>query len=448
MKKSKKIIIGIIITIIVIAAGFATVTILKKNNKNKKTADVYSASEVGYTYYGSIMGNESMSGNVAINTEQKIYLSSTDKVEEVCVSEGDVVKAGDILMKYDVTAQNLQLELLKTEVELARVAILTAQRELKELQNTTPVDPTTEAPTTEEPTTEEPTTEDPTATPSDATDEPTTEEPTTEDPTVDDGMGGDPDEITYTKEELERAIKEKKNEITSLNTNYQLKLVEYEIKEHQNPNGEVLCNFDGVVKSIAPDKEEAILNNEPYIVVGPKEGYTVKSYIGELKMMTVGVGDNVSMFSYDNGMNYTGVITEISDMPIEGYNNYDGTTQSYYPMTIALDDTTDVRVGMYMEITVDDFSMDESSMDDPSTQKKTFTLMAPFIMKENGNSYVMKEVNGRLEKTYIMTGKTYWGSEIEILGGVTEDDYIAFPYSSSAIEGVKTVHKSADSMYY
>ena len=67
-------------------------------------------------------------------------------------------------------------------------------------------------------------------------------------------------------------------------------------------------------------------------------------------------------------------------------------------MIIALDDTSDVRVGMYMEITVDDFSMDPSIMDDPSTQKKTFTLMSPFIMKENGNSYVMKEVDGRLQK--------------------------------------------------
>ena len=54
----------------------------------------------------------------------------------------------------------------------------------------------------------------------------------------------------------------------------------------------------------------------------------------------------------------------------------------------------------------------------------------------------MKQVDGKLEKCYVKTGKSYWGSYVEILSGLNEDDYVAFPYLSSAVEGTKTVEIS------
>ena len=468
MSKKKKIILTLSITVVVLGISVGLVFFLKNRTRNNKTASVYPVENLGYT--SDMIGNwdSTLSGNVVINKEQKIYLTSTDQISEVKVQEGDTVKAGDVLLVYDTTAQSLQLETLRADVEIARTAVLAAERDLNILQNTTPVEPTTEEPTTEEPTTEEPTTEDPTTEDPTTEDNPTSEEPTTEDnPTSEESTdnvqpqasvapreveqlsqspihnegemdveGDVPDEKTYTKEELAQAIADKQNEIKKLNIDYQLKQVELEILEYQTATGEVLCNFDGVVKTVA-DQETAILNNEPFIVVGGTDGYTVQGYIGELALASVQEGDTVSMYSYDNGMTYTGVITEISDMPVSDYYSYDGTEQSYYPMTISVTEGDDLTQGMYMEITVDQSGTDSDSI---------YIPMA-LVGKENGAYYVMKEVDGKLQKVFIKTGKIIWGDTIEVQSGVSMDDYLAIPYSKNAEEGVKAVEKSSDDAY-
>ena len=464
MSKTKKIILTLSIVIVVLGMATGLVFYLKDRNRSKKTANVYPVESVGYTG-DSVMGSSSLSGNVAIDKEQKIYLQATDQISEVKVKEGDVVKAGDVILVYDTTSQQLKLESMRADVEVARASVQAAERDLKILQNTTPVEPTTEEPSTEEPSTEEPSTENP-STEAPSTEAPTTEAPTTEAPTTEpttenpDGVDvpaqpqasisprevallGDPednmkpdDTQTYTKEELDKAIQDKQNEIKKLNVDYQLKQVELEIMEYQAATGEVRSNFDGVVKSVA-DQEQSILNNEPFIVVSGTDGYTVRGYIGELSLSTVHVGDMVSMYSYDNGMSYTGTISEISSMPATDYYSYDGTEETYYPMTITVMDGDDLSQGMYMEITVAENS---------ATSDSLYIPMA-LVDKDNGSYYVMKEVDGKLKKVYVQTGKIIWGDTIEIISGVTLDDYIALPYSKDAEEGVKTVHKTADDLY-
>ncbi len=463
MSKIKKIILTLSIVIVVFGIATGLVFYLKGRNRSKKTANVYPVESVGYT--GDFMGSSSLSGNVAIDKEQKIYLQATDQISEVKVKEGDVVKAGDVILVYDTTSQQLKLESVRADVEVARASVQAAERDLKILQNTTPVEPTTEEPPTEEPSTEIPTTETPT------TEAPTTEAPTTETPTTgetteatttENPAGGDapaqpqasisprevallgapeddmqPDDAqTYTKEELDKAIQDKQNEIKKLNVDYQLKQVELEIMEYQAATGEVRSNFDGVVKTVA-DQEQSILNNEPFIVISGTDGYTVRGYIGELSLSTVHVGDMVSMYSYDNGMSYTGTISEISSMPTSDYYSYDGTEETYYPMTIAVMDGDDLSQGMYMEITVAESSDSSDSLYIPIS----------LVDKDNGAYYVMKEVDGKLKKVYVQTGKIVWGDTIQIISGVTLDDYLAMPYSKDAEEGVKTVHKTSDDLY-
>lgn len=478
MSKKKKIILSISITVAVLGAIVALLAVLKSKTRNKKTIDVYPVNEIATQSGDMGFWQNTLSGNVTVNMEQKIYLSSSDQVAEVKVKEGDVVKAGDVLMVYDTTSQQLQIESMRADVEIARTDVAVAERELKELQNTTPVEPTTEEPTTEEPTTEEPTTEEPTTeeptteeptTEEPTTEEPTTEEPTTEEPTTEEPVTeeedqdtlsvepknivpvqksfvqrelddiGDDDiddgEVTYTQEELNKAIAEKQSEIKQLNIEYQLKQVELQLLEVQSPTGEVLCNFDGVVKTVL-DQETAIVNNEPFIVVSGDDGYTVQAYIGEMSLPSVQVGSTVSMYSYDNDMRYTGVITEISDMPSD-YNYYGSSTETYYPMKIAITEGDDLQQGMYMEITLDDSGEDNNSL---------YIPMA-LVNKEHGAYYVMKEENGRLKKVFIKTGQIIWGDTIEVKSGVSFDDYLAIPYAKNAQEGVRTVEKTASDMY-
>ena len=62
--------------------------------------------------------------------------------------------------------------------------------------------------------------------------------------------------------------------------------------------------------------------------------------------------------------------------------------------------------------------------------------------KENGKYYVMKDVNGRLQKQVLKTGKIYWGSDIVVNGGLTTEDKIAFPYGKDVVIG--KICKEAD----
>ena len=436
MSKKKKIIIILVVSILIIGSAVGLVAVLKKSNKNKKVVDVYPVSELlGETDWYEY--EDTLYGYVDTSMQQNIYLSSSQQIEEIKVKEGQEVKAGDVILVYDTTAQELELAQMRADVEIARADVVVAERELENLKNTTPVEEVPEEPTTEAVTPEEPTTEDGVATSTDAT---TEEEITTEEiPETEEIL--EPEEETYTKEELDKAIKDKENEIKSLKIAYQLAQIDLELMEYQNSNGEVLANFDGVVTTVM-DEEEAILNSKPVIVISGESGCTVKASIGELSLGDVHIGDSVELYCYEDGMMYTGTITEISTTPETDQYYYGSSVESYYPMTITVLDGEDLRQGMGMDVTViSDDSLDVAYGDE-------FYLPLAFVANENGKYYVMKDNNGVLEKTYVQTGKILWGDTIKILGGVGRNDLIAFPYASDAKEGVKTKEASTSSMYY
>ena len=408
MNKTKKIIIIVISCIVVLGGIYFALHILKQKNQNSKTVGVYAVSEIGYDA-SNMWDNSTLSGNVTVNSEQKVYVGKTQSVSEIKVKEGQSVKAGDVLLVYDTTANDLQLELQKSELELSRVSIIDAQRELEKLKQTTPLEdiPTTEAPII--------------ATDSDA-------------PQPDDIPDVD---VPPTREELKNQIAQKEQEIKSMQTQYEIAQVKLQMEELQNSTGEVLANFDGVVKSVTT-ADEAASSGNPVLVVSAADGYLVESQIGELAMSTVRVGDTVSMYCYDTGMNYDGTITEISTSPADGYTNYNSKVETYYPIKIALNDATDISQNMYMEITLNSGSEDTSG---------GFYLSKAFMKQEGSNYYVMKDVDGKLKKTYIKVGNKTSGDAVLVLGGLTMQDYIAFPYLDEAVEGVRTVQKPLDELY-
>ena len=466
MKKIKKIIIAIVISAFVLCGAVFGFFLLKKNAQSKKTVNVFPIADVGMNG-GFDYNNETMSGYVTTDKEQNIYLSSSDKISEVYVQEGDVVHAGDVILEYDTTVQSLKLQSMRADAEVARTDILAAERQLKKLQETVPIEdmpePTTEEPTTEEPTTEAPTTEAPTTeaptseTPT--TEEPTTEEPTTEQPTTetpkpedetdeqpgtpkeeepDDFEGPEDFENLYTREELNQAIEAKKREIQSLKINYQIKLLDLEIEQNKSANGQVICSFDGVVKTVE-DQDTAIMENKPYITISGSEGYAVRSSIGELSLGNYHIGDTVSMTCYDNGMYYTGTISEISTTPAEdGY--YSSKVQSFYDVIILIDSADELRQGMYMEISFDSSNNMEEGSDD-------YYIPLAFVQKENGKYFVYKDVDGVLKKEYVKTGDILWGDMIAIKSGVSMDDYLALPSAKNAKDGVKTEKKDINALY-
>lgn len=432
MKKIKKIIIISILVLVVAAISIVTLTILKKKNREKKTADVFAMSDVGSPGEYVNENKNIVGGMVYSEAVQRVYLTSTDMISKVNVKVGDTVKAGDILLEYDMTVQQLAIDSKKASVEIARTNILAAERQLKELQNIVPVEKKTEEQPTEEPA-EEPTgqPEAPLASDTDASIN-MASETQVESP---ENNALEPDETTYTKEELDEAISNKNKEIKALKIEYQRQQIELEMLIYNQNNGGIVANFDGVILEVN-DQEEAILNNQPYITLSGESGYTIKCNLEENAVGKVKCGDTVSMYSYETGMYYTGTIKEISDIPSDEYGEDEMYT--YYPVTIISDDNEDMSQNMYLEITFDD---------NASKYDGSVCIPLAFVKKEHGNYFVYKEVDGKLKKVYVKAGKIVWGDSIIIKSGVTLDDYLAIPYSKNAEEGVKTVHKETQYLW-
>ena len=55
--------------------------------------------------------------------------------------------------------------------------------------------------------------------------------------------------------------------------------------------------------------------------------------------------------------------------------------------------------------------------------------------------------DGLLEKRYVTTGKSLWGSYTEILSGLTAEDLIAFPYGKAVKEGAPTQESDYSTLY-
>ena len=130
----------ILVLVIVLAAGAVGGGIFAfKKQKDKKTkVDVYPVSVMDMGGgYGN--GESYSSGTVTDDKSQVIYLEDSDKVAEVYVKEGDKVKEGDPLMRYDMEEANLNVDMKTLDVENAENDLVIAQRELEKLKNMTPV---------------------------------------------------------------------------------------------------------------------------------------------------------------------------------------------------------------------------------------------------------------------------------------------------------------------
>ncbi|MGN1085950.1 MAG: biotin/lipoyl-binding protein, partial [Porcipelethomonas sp.] len=150
----KKLIIAI--TAVAVAAGgtFGAYKLNEKRKTNKAVAEVTPVSLMTDYYYGDTLelGGMISSGNI-----QNVMPDDQKLVEKVLVKEGDSVKKGDPLLKYDITALELDLKQKENAVAVADSDIKTANKELTKLKNLKssemmpeppePTFPPTEAPT-------------------------------------------------------------------------------------------------------------------------------------------------------------------------------------------------------------------------------------------------------------------------------------------------------------
>lgn len=118
---------------------FSGVTVFAVKSSSQKKVIVVPVMEL--MDQGGGMNPMNLSGMITSDVSQQIYLKDGQTVKEIYVKEGDTVKVGDKLVSFDMTLENLNLEMKRLDRQTLELNIKKAQRRLEELKNSNPSDP-------------------------------------------------------------------------------------------------------------------------------------------------------------------------------------------------------------------------------------------------------------------------------------------------------------------
>lgn len=142
-----------IVSIVCVAVAVAIlIGVLWYIGRDTTPVNVYSVGNVGMTG-DSFGGMNYYYGPVRSDNIQSIFVSDTQIVTEVLVKEGQTVKKGDALLRYDTTLSDIQLERAEISVKQAQLSLENAKKDLDRINSMKPYTP----PPSTEPTTEKPT---------------------------------------------------------------------------------------------------------------------------------------------------------------------------------------------------------------------------------------------------------------------------------------------------
>ena len=153
----------------------------------------------------------------------------------------------------------------------------------------------------------------------------------------------------------------------------------------------------------------------------------------------IAIGQPLTASSWETGETYMGTISSIDEYPMDNnYFYYGGNpNSSVYGFLAYFEDAGDLAPGSWLQMALESNEVDDS-----------LYIPTAYVRSDTKGKYVMKDVDGKLAKQYVKTGKTWYGEYVQILEGLTLEDYLAFPYGDGAIEGTKTQVNEEMSYYW
>jgi hypothetical protein len=242
----------------------------------------------------------------------------------------------------------------------------------------------------------------------------------------------------YTSAELTAMKNEKQAEIKQLQFDIKMGKSELKIMQKEAADGKITAAFDGVVSDIL-EPAAAMESGEPLMKVTGGGGYYVEGTVSELALNTIQIGQSVTVNSWDTGAVYTGRIVEIGSYPVEdqGY-GYGSQNSSVYPYKVFIDESADLQEGFYVSMTCQTAEQAAGIL----------YLQNAFLRTEGNRSFVfVRNADGLLEKRYLECGVSTDGYMTPIHSGITEEDFVAFPYGKQIVEGAPTYEGTDQDLY-
>ena len=377
MKMCKALCLVLVLSLLLVATGCSS-----------KSGGVYVQSVKTLAGYGGIAPGDRFAGIVVSENVAEIQKDGDKTIGELFVREGDDVTEGQELFTYDTEQLQLNLDKQKLELEQLQVSIESYTEQIADLEKTR--------------------------------------------------------DRVYESQKLQYTIQIQSLQVDLKEAELKLKAKETEIAQSENilANATVVSPVTGRVQSISENGTDNYGNPLPYISIQQSGSYRIKGVLGELQRGGIMEGDRIRIFSRtDASVFWLGTVSLVDyESPYQGSQNdmYYGmqsdemTSSSRYPFYVELDATEGLLLGqhVYME------QYTEGAEPAGPAISSAFICYA-----EDGSNYVWAENAGKLEMRTVVLGEyNMMLDTYEILEGLTEDDYIAFPDPELCQAGAITTH--------
>ena len=396
---------GIIVLIVVllVLAGAAGVIYYVLHNKKTSDEELVYATKISELNGGYDLMESRYMGTVESQEVKGVNRDSDKKIKELYVKEEDEVKAGDVLFEYDTESMELQLRQLELELTSINNNIATLNQQIASLTTEKAAAPAEE-------------------------------------------------QLGYSAQ-----IQNLQAQVNQANYDASAKQLEIDRQKLSMENTKVVAPMDGIIKTInennstSSSDDNSNYNNSnnssdstsnAYITIMAKGDYRIKATASELTVRSMSEGQSMIVRSRVDDSTWTGTVTKIDlEHPDNGNNDgyymgSGGTTATKYPFYISLDSTDGLMLGQHVYVEADYGQGDV---------KEGLWLDDFYIMQEDDGAYVWAEnAKGYIEKRKVELGEYDENlMRYQILSGLTEDDYIAYP-EDRVKEGMKVTHNYED----
>lgn len=369
----------------IVLTGLVIALLLSGCGSNASAVYVQSVRELAGM--GGIAPGDCFAGIVVSENVAEIQKDGEKTISEVMVKEGDDVQEGDPLFSYDTEELQLTLDKQNLELEQLKASIENYKSQIKELER-------------------------------------------------DKNRVSGSAKLQYTVQIQSAQVDLKEAELN-------LKAKETEVARSKDilEHATVVSPVTGRVQAVNENGTDNYGNPLPYISIQQSGAYRVKGTLGELQRGGIMEGSPMKIRSRtDENVFWMGTVSLVDyENPTQGNNNnYYGmatdemTSSSKYPFYVELEDTEGLILGQHVYLEV--FAEEGEAAGIPVS-------MAFICYDEDGTAYVWAEDRGKLQKQTIVTGEINdMMGTVEVLEGLTEADYIAFPDPELCKEGASTTH--------
>ena len=349
---------------------------------------VYVQSVSSLMNLGGIAPGDRFGGIVVSENVAEIQKDGDKSIEELLVREGDDVTEGQTLFSYDTDQLQLNLDKQKLELEQLQASIESYTDQIGDLEKER-------------------------------------------------SRASANSKLQYTVQ-----IQTLQVDLKEAQLNLAAKEKEVANSENVLKNAVVTSPVTGRIQSISENGMDNYGNPLPYITIQQSGSYRVKGTIGELQFGSIMEGVRLKITSRtDDTACWYGTVALIDyENPSQGSDQdiYYGvaademTSSTKYPFYVELESTEGLLLGQHVYLQLDAGEEEAAGV----------SISSAFIAyEEDGSTFVWAENRGKLEKRPVTLGEyNMMNDTYEILDGLTEEDYIAFPDGELCQTGAPTTH--------